>query len=217
MQAALNQLGFRCYHMQDVPREPGHLKAWKDTLAGAPADWRRLFEGYEATVDAPACFYHTELAAEFPDALVVLTVRDPERWYDSTMSLMAVVKPLRPLARVIPKLGQFLGLVDGLTDEFLTPSREKAAVLSAVAWHNAAVQQAVPPERLLVFRVPDGWEPLCAFLDREVPRAPFPHLNEGSHTVRARLRDLFLGGPARVGLAVLAVFVASGVVWLLLR
>ena len=52
---------------------------------------------------------------------------------------------------------------------------------------------------------------------REVPQAPFPHLNEGSHTVRTRLRDLFLGGPARVGLAALGVFAVGGVVWLLLR
>ena len=41
----------------------------------------------------------------------------------------------------------------------------------------AAVKNALPPERLLVFEVKDGWEPLCTFLDQPVPTIPFPRSN----------------------------------------
>ena len=40
------------------------------------------------------------------------------------------------------------------------------------------VKQTVPADRLLVWSAPEGWEPLCAFLDVPVPDTPFPHLND---------------------------------------
>lgn len=46
------------------------------------------------------------------------------------------------------------------------------------AW-NEEVQRTVPPDRLLVFEVKDGWEPLCRFLGVPVPSTPFPHANKG--------------------------------------
>jgi hypothetical protein len=50
-------------------------------------DWKALFKGFEATVDFPACVYYRELLREFPNAKVVLTVRDQERWYQSFLTL----------------------------------------------------------------------------------------------------------------------------------
>ena len=44
--------------------------------------------------------------------------------------------------------------------------------------HNAAVKATVPSPQLLVYRVTDGWEPLCQFLETEVPTIPFPHENK---------------------------------------
>lgn len=38
--------------------------------------------------------------------------------------------------------------------------------------------QHVPPEKLLVFEVKQGWEPLCKFLGKPVPDQPFPHVND---------------------------------------
>ena len=55
MQAALERLGYPCYHME-VPREPGHLDAWYQSVTGqAPMDWHTLFRKFEATVDTPGC------------------------------------------------------------------------------------------------------------------------------------------------------------------
>ena len=41
-------------------------------------------------------------------------------------------------------------------------------------------QSRVPTNQLLVFNVKEGWAPLCAFLDRPIPDAPFPRVNVDS-------------------------------------
>src|SRR3990172_8497366 len=76
MQAALEILGFRCYHMKEVSEHAGHLQAWHQFVAGrVPMDWQTLFKDFEATVDFPGCIYYRELLREFPNAKVVLTIR----------------------------------------------------------------------------------------------------------------------------------------------
>ena len=44
--------------------------------------------------------------------------------------------------------------------------------------HNEAVKNYVPANKLLVFDVREGWEPLCKFLDVEVPGEQLPHTNK---------------------------------------
>ena len=58
-------------------------------------DWRDLFKNYQATVDFPACIYYRELLAEFPDAKVVLNMRDPERWFESFLTLQQTTDSFR--------------------------------------------------------------------------------------------------------------------------
>ena len=215
VQAALKQLGYRCYHMQEVPREPGHLRAWNDAVSGRTTmDWHTLFRNYEATVDAPACFYYADLLRTFPGAKVILTVRDPERWYQSVMTLIRTTERLRPLRYLIPKLALFLRLGDSLNAKFFDGTQDKDRLIQAFNAHNAAVQHGVPQERLLVFRVQDGWEPLCAFLGCAVPQLPFPHLNEGDATLRERFRQVFLSGPLRNALLAAGLLGLSLLAWL---
>lgn len=78
-------LGRRCYHMSEVLGQPGHVDHWLDVVAGKP-DWDAIFGDYVATVDFPASNYWRELADAFPDAKIVLSVRDPERWFESTQA-----------------------------------------------------------------------------------------------------------------------------------
>ena len=41
------------------------------------------------------------------------------------------------------------------------------------------VKEFVPEDRLLVYEVKEGWDPLCTFLVVEVPKGkPFLHLND---------------------------------------
>ena len=64
------------------PKGPAHWKLWEEALAGNP-DWDALFDGFTATVDFPACTSYQALADYYPDAKVILSVRDPEKWYQS--------------------------------------------------------------------------------------------------------------------------------------
>ena len=40
--------------------------------------------------------------------------------------------------------------------------------------HNEMVKKVVPKERLLLFKLEDGWEPLCRLLGKQIPDVPFP-------------------------------------------
>ena len=82
--AALEQLGFGpSFHMIDIARQPELLPGWQAAVDGEAVDWKALLEGWESTVDWPACTFWEEIWAAFPDAKVLLSVRDPEAWYAS--------------------------------------------------------------------------------------------------------------------------------------
>jgi hypothetical protein len=71
--------------------EKGHLDMWNTYMEGrSDMDWRKLLAGYDATADVPACLYYRELLQAFPDARVILTVRDPEKWWQSMAKLVEV-------------------------------------------------------------------------------------------------------------------------------
>ncbi len=81
---ALEHLGLGpCYHMSEVfAGSRRNVPLWLDAIDGQP-DWDAIFAGFRSTTDYPACNYWRELAAHYPDAKVVLTVRDPDSWFDS--------------------------------------------------------------------------------------------------------------------------------------
>ena len=214
MQAALEILGCRCYHMKEVPQQPGHLKTWHEFVSGrAPMDWKTLFEDYEATVDFPACIYYRELLREFPDAKVVLNVRDPARWHASFLTLQQTTDRFR-VFRFIPRARRFLDFVDLLLGKVFNGSRDRDYCIDVFNRHNREVQERVPEDRLLVFRVQQGWEPLCEFLGCEVPTGiPFPHLNEGKETLEALAREHLFGPMYRKALIAVGVGLPLLLVW----
>src|SRR5215207_5750254 len=85
LKVALETLGFGpCYHMTEVFAHPEHTGFWISAWRREPADWYGVLGGYEGAVDWPACTFYEELMERYPDAKVILSVRDPERWYEST-------------------------------------------------------------------------------------------------------------------------------------
>jgi len=201
MQAALEQLGFApCYHYVEVierrpGRNDGHLRAWVDFAKGRRAmDWRRLFASYQAVVDFPMSAFYAELLEVFPDARVVLTVRDPERWFESFDALVQNLRRLRWGRFFAPKLRASATIFEHLVKQRVFGGRlDRAACIEAFERHRREVVRRVPADRLLVYEVKDGWGPLCAFLGVPEPAAAFPHLNEGDD-LRARMtRSLLLG------------------------
>lgn len=199
LHAALERLGFApCEHMTNCFAHPERFALWLDAVdrkrAGAPIDWRPLFAGYRATVDWPGAYFWHELATAHPHAKVILTVRDPDRWYESaraTIYAAAAARSATPQARVLygllgwldPHAGRAFRAVqqivwDGtLRGQFL--DRDQA--LHIFTAHNREVEETVTADRLLVFDVKEGWEPLCAFLGVPVPaEEPFPHVNDAA-------------------------------------
>ncbi|MGN9842789.1 sulfotransferase family protein [Nonomuraea sp. H19] len=194
LKASLELLGYGpCYHMSAVIAEPYRVRQWLDVGEGGSRDWDAVFAGFRSALDWPAAAYWRELAAHYPDAKVILTVRDPERWYDSVSetifrSALAERRPLPLHRRVIRRL-----VARRAPDFALYPRMARATIMDRVFdgrigdrdhvlgvfdRHLAEVKAAIPAERLLVFDVGEGWGPLCAFLGVPVPGQPFPQANE---------------------------------------
>ncbi len=209
LKVALEQLGFGpCYHMFEVMERPERAADWLRAAEGGAVDWERIFAGYRATVDWPAAAYWRELVERYPEARVILTVRDPDRWFDSASSTIfrALMPPASPLARLVgqvamPRDPAFRDFVMGnrlLIWEGIFGGRgaDREHARAVFQQHAADVQAAVPAGRLLVYEVTEGWEPLCAFLGVPVPDTPFPRLNDAA-TFRRRRRERMVRGLAR--------------------
>ncbi|HEV3309747.1 MAG TPA: sulfotransferase, partial [Chloroflexota bacterium] len=86
LKAALQQLGFGpCLHMIDLlSGHPELSDTFREAYDGKSTDWATTLEGWESCVDWPACSFYKDLMRVWPDAPVILNVRDPEGWYKST-------------------------------------------------------------------------------------------------------------------------------------
>lgn len=209
IKAALEELGLaKCYHMTEVFFNPSHVPFWVEAtekrLRGEPVGgWDAVFDGYQATVDWPACTFYKELMERYPDAKVLLTVRDPERWYDSTLH---TIYPIHEslfglLIRIIlPFMRPAKWMIDNLVWAHTFDGRfeDREAAIERFNQHIEEVKAHVPAEKLLVYSVKEGWEPLCAFLGVPVPDKPFPHLNDKKMIQRAMRFGpaVILGGAA---------------------
>ena len=198
LSAALELLGFgECFHA-DKMLEQGDVraaKAWLDIAAGRPARWNDIFREYRSIASFPAWALYKEMLARFPEARVVLTVRDKEQWFnDINAGDYAAFKAdprwlfwFSPVKRVMRKLENLLIL----DRKYHHKLHDRQYALEVFEEHIQEVRRAVPADRLLIFDVKQGWGPLCNFLNVPVPGdKPFPRLND-IESVRARLRSRF--------------------------
>ncbi len=83
LKVALSEPGFKpCYQMRELLSHPEQVNFWSQASEGQKMDWSELFRDYQATVDFPSYRYYCQLREYYPEAKVILTVRDPEEWYD---------------------------------------------------------------------------------------------------------------------------------------
>ena len=167
-------LGAPCYHMAEVFRHSEHVSHWHAAARGRMPDWHRLLAGYAAAVDWPAAAFWPELSAAFPDALVLLSVRDAQSWWQSAS------ETIFPTSRQAMGTEWYAMIDDVFTARFTKTLDDPIAAMAAFDRHNAHVRMTVPPRRLLEWRAGDGWEPLCTALGVPVPQEPFPHTNARS-------------------------------------
>ena len=202
LKEGLETLGFgKCYHMFEFIEHPEHARYWDAALKDKPVAWDDLFEGYQATVDWPGCTFYRELMAQYPDAKVLLSVRDPERWYKSASETIfsASRGGPRQLWQLLttPRMWRSIWVVIRLIPRrtFGGKEHDKAHAIRVFEQHIEEVKRTVPPEKLLVYEVKEGWKPLCRFLEVPVPDAPFPHVND-TGTFQKMMNERFRRGTA---------------------
>ena len=191
LKIALEHLGFGpAHHMFEVRDNPRLLTPWQNYLTGHGIDWEEAFPGYRAQVDWPGAACWRELIRDFPEARVILTVRDPDEWFDSVEATIlqflanrgnhsdAHVNAVAEMANELINQGVFDGRIT-----------DRAHATQVFRDHIEEVRATVEPGRLLVFNVAEGWAPLCRFLEADVPAITFPRLNSSRQFVDQEWAD----------------------------
>ena len=187
---ALEKLGFgACYHMMEVFPRPEHVAMWHRLAFGHPMDWDEIFRGFRATVDWLAARWWREIAAHYPEAKVLLSVRDPEGWYKSMSDTIyqPMKSPAPDGAPEIVRLQSEMIRKAVLAETFDNRFDDKAHAIQVFKRHNQEVRDSIDSARLLEFDVREGWAPLCRFLEVPIPDEPFPRLNDTA-TTQAMIR-----------------------------
>lgn len=212
---ALDQLGFGpTYHMEELVRHPSHVARWRALAATGTTDWTRLFAGYRSGVDFPVSCAWRELTDAYPEAKVVLTVRDPERWWASTAATIFPARTMFPgwLRRLVPIADHYLAMNDELVWDGIFDGRfaDRTYAIEGFERHVREVQATIPADRLLTFDVAEGWGPLCRFLEVPEPTTPFPRVNDAA-SMRRRITAVRIVSRALVPSAAVAVAVGATV------
>ncbi len=181
LKLALEQLlGGPCYHMLEVLNRPDQAEVWAAATRGDEPDWASFLGGYVATVDWPAAAFWRELSRSAPEAVVVLSFRDPEAWWKSaSQTIFSVLARGAPPddPGAIAELAMITALLD---HRFTSDWNHRETAIRAYEAHNQAVRTSVPPSLLVEWQPGDGWGPLCRALGMDNPSAPFPHVNTTS-------------------------------------
>ena len=180
LKMALEQLGFGpCHHMVECMGDPSKVANWQKVAAGQAVSWDEVFEGYAAQVDWPGCHVWRQLADHYPDAKVLHSVRPEESWWNSYSQTIGKMMDIYETLPMPPHVAAMTKAARDMiaSQTFGGPHLDKDASLAAFRKRTEDVKAAIPPERLLVFDVAEGWEPLCAFLNAPVPDTPFPRTN----------------------------------------
>jgi hypothetical protein len=202
VKAALERLGFGpCYHGMEALRRCRDGDHWLAAYeAGGDFDWSLIFKGYRATMDWPTVHFWEQLATAYPEAKILLTDRDPESWWDSHVAMFQlsgeIEQELTDEQRQWAEESGFARMQEALATTAVSATfdgrvLDKAHCLRVFQRHYERVRRTVPTERLLVYRVQEGWEPLCRFLGVDVPDEPFPRVNVGDnlqHNIRTAMR-----------------------------
>jgi len=190
LRTALKQLGYNdCYHMMSASVEnPPDCLVWQDAFAAkydgkgkfGREEWDQLLGHCQAVCDWPAVAFAKELIEAYPEAKIIITTRDVDSWYASTMKTVnwRVNDPeLRALANFDWSAGMYYPMLRRFWDVFFYGDFEKYGKQRFREYYDE-LRSIVPPGQLLEFQVSSGWGPLCEYLGDPVPDTPFPRSND---------------------------------------
>jgi hypothetical protein len=181
LKAALEQVGVGpCMHMIPLLADGERSTLFHKAAAGDADSLDAALDGCRSTVDWPGTYFWRELVEKNPDAKVILTVRDPQKWYDSAYRTIFRAACAPRSGDEPEDLAAALDMAHAVVWDGTFDGRfaDREYAVRTFEEHNAEVRRVVPADHLLEFEVGQGWEPLCDFLDRPVPDAPFPRLND---------------------------------------
>ena len=158
----------------------------------------QLLGKWSACLDQPVIVFAEELIEAYPEAKIILVERVIERWYKSFSETVIAgsASPAIPYAALLSPefLRQYAIQTDLMARHvfnvthphgtqafwankpFFDQWRENARPTYRAHYEN--VKRLAPKEKLLMFDLEQGWEPLCKFLGKPVPDVPFPRVNE---------------------------------------
>ena len=165
MMSALTTLGYRCLHYPDT------VDVIDKTLMGR-FDWDVL-DQYDAFGDTPVAAYYRELDKQCPDSKFILTLRNQDEWLRSCSN-----KIRNKGAYYNPPVKSTLFSMIIRAQLYGRHYYNRESFLKAYYRHRDDVFEYFehPSSRLLVTNMSQGWEPICKFLDLDVPDVPFPNL-----------------------------------------
>jgi len=210
LKSALQTLGYNeTYHFKDLIAKPDKLKHWQELENNGTTDFQALFKGYEATVDFPGYPYYKILMEQYPDAKVILSKRDFDKWYESVNKTIWKAGPQNILAKIVllikmsfnQNLKKTFKCIKFMRNTFLIKQfggqfESKEVAKEIFEKHIEDVISYVPKDKLLVFEPSEGWQSLCEFLNHPIPKEDFPHLNkkENFHKmVKGMIKDASKG------------------------
>jgi hypothetical protein len=194
--------------MVTVLSDLDRVDLWHEALAGN-ASWEKIFSDFRSSVDWPGSFFYGPLMDAYPEAKVLLSVREPQRW---AASMRKTVLLAHRGGSLMSHLSQARALVDPawrayneMTGAMLFGAAglvgagcdDEATLADIYRRHIEEVKATVPAGRLLVWSPVDGWPSLCDFLGVAAPEQPFPHVND-SAMFEARVVDGCLAALNRV-------------------
>ncbi|KAI8149847.1 P-loop containing nucleoside triphosphate hydrolase protein [Fennellomyces sp. T-0311] len=179
LRIALNTLGYNTHHMKTLNEEGGRAEMFTKAYEHPEeaVDWDYIYEGFDAAIDWPTCAFVEPLMKKYPDAKVILTIRDPDSWYRSMGNTIfrkhedLKIIPETPRKRMARRI-----ILDGayhVPGMFEDQEAMKEKFIQNTEW----VKKHVPEDRLLIMELGEGWERLCKFLDKPVPDVKYPHVN----------------------------------------
>ncbi|MCJ1321788.1 hypothetical protein MMC15_007133 [Xylographa vitiligo] len=193
IKAGLEQIGFnKVYHMTTAMKNPKDCDMWTQAFNAkfhnkgqmlTRKEWDQLLGDCDACIDVPIAAFMPELIEAYPNAKVIVSMRDPDKWYTS---LMATVGKRSFNLKLL-----FLGLCDHfflsrfnpcarsmMTGMYGNDLKDAEYVKKRYLEFHEEVRQLVPEHKRLEYHLGDGWEPLCKFLGKDVPKTEFPFINE---------------------------------------
>lgn len=180
LRKALEHLGLGpCHHMAEVIQSPMQLALWRAVEDGRQTALKEALAGFRSQVDWPGAAYWEKLIRLYPEAKVILSVRDPDDWFDSIQAtIVPFIEKMSAQSEDLHlrELAQWSGRVI-LRDVFGNQLNDRSHAKAVYRAHTQRLVETVPADRLLVFEVADGWAPLCAFLGVASPTELFPNSN----------------------------------------